>query len=164
MRSLLVLAITAPLALAGPGPTGAAKVAGPGPASRLSPDDAEYLDSLVREFLFDPKGAIRVRVTLPSPNRPAYIGQLDWGPERDGWLVRGKAPRVYFADGESVPAPPPARVRPLSFLALCQRRYPAAPDAHRDRLARSLDPDNADIAWAAWLHRLGHDDLAARAL
>lgn len=164
MRSLLVLAIAAPLALAGPGPTGTAKVPGPAPAPRLSPDDVKYLEDLLRECLFDPKGAIRVQVKVPSRNSRAYVWTPDWSHQRDGWLVRGKEPRVYFADGESVPAPPPARMRPVSFLALCQRRYPADPDAHRDRLARSLDPDDSDIAWAAWLHRLGHDDLAARAL
>src|SRR5215218_3600734 len=121
MRSVLVLTFAAALALAHPGPPGPPTALGPGKSPGLSKDDADYLDGLLRDFLFDPKGATRVRVTVPVldppyPDRPAPTEV------RGGWLVPGHPARVHFADGGSIPAPPPARMRPVPFVALCRWR------------------------------------------
>src|SRR5213592_4895466 len=70
---------------------------------RLHEDDEKLLRSLVKEVLFaPPTDAIRVKVRIDAP------GWWEKAEEqiREGWLVRSKAgDRVYFTDGESVPAP-----------------------------------------------------------
>jgi len=166
MRSLFVVAVTAAVAVARSGPPVAPESIGPGKPPGLDQEDAEYLDALLCDFLFDPRGASRVRVTIPAldppdPDRPAPTE------ERGGWLVRGDRPRIYFADGGSILAAAAVRVRLVPFLATCRRRYadgPVRANSDSELWPRTRDPEDTDLALAAWLHRLGHDELAARAL
>jgi hypothetical protein len=135
----------------------------------LTDHDRRFLDGLFRDFLFDPTGTERVRVqaTVYDGGRPVLAAC-------DGWLVKGEGgtSRVVFTDGSAIPAP--AAVTKVDFVAACTRRYPAkqpaagAPDPARellDRRDRRLAIGReSDLALAAWLHRLGNDGLAARAL
>ncbi|QEL20687.1 hypothetical protein [Limnoglobus roseus] len=138
----------------------------------LAAADKKYLDGLMADFLFDPKGAERVAV--PVVVRTVWA-TADEG-TTEGWLVPakdGKPGRVHFTDGASIPIPPDPKVKKVDFVAACKARYTApAPkkgDADDDtfrkmgkRAVGGLDAD--DLAVAAWLYRLGQDGLAARAL
>ncbi|HKB40494.1 MAG TPA: hypothetical protein VKD72_28980, partial [Gemmataceae bacterium] len=129
----------------------------------LSKDDAGFLDGLIRDFLFDPRGAVRVRVPAVGPHVRSDA-------TREGWLVEeaGGTGRVYFADGASVPAPPRDKIQPFSFLIACRQRYQGGwrPWQTDSLMVSTLWDRHAepDLALAAWLRRLGHDDLAAKAL
>ena len=107
----------------------------------LSSEDKTFLDGLLKDLLFDPVGAERVTVNV--------IERTVWAKEEkktaDGWLKAeaGRPARVYFADGESMPAPKPDEMKKVDFV--------------RDYAIRG----ESDLVAAAWLHRLGHDDLAA---
>src|SRR5438105_15461543 len=66
----------------------------------LTAQDKNYLDGLMRTFLFDPKRSERVRVNM--------VVRTVWARSRkatvDGWFVAGKdlkRGRVYFTDGAS---------------------------------------------------------------
>jgi hypothetical protein len=165
----LLLAVGAP-----PGPTGWTEAGRPRPGGSLSEADACYLDDLTQDFLFDPKGAVRVRVWFPARGN-RYIARSDHvvrvdTEAREGWLVPaapGRPARVYFTDGESIPVPR-GRVDRLDFEADCARRLrprPAAGSPLIARLFRLWDGTDEDtLTLAAWLHRRGYDRLAARAL
>src|SRR5262245_10756365 len=138
--------------------------------SPLADADKKELTELLKDVLFNPTGAERVRVpvTVYSP----------WGGShtiaRTGWLVRGKEgakDRVYFADGHTVVAPAEKDIKNLDFITECRERYPenAGPKDDREvfrqmRQAAAGGEDDPDLAIAAWLHKLGHDDVAGRAL
>jgi hypothetical protein len=154
----------------------AAERAPPMRGGYLAPEDAFLLDFIVHEFLFDPKHAVRVRVPVPVRRMQLeytfqFRGEKEEIEFREGWLVRGsngQPDRVYFIDGESMPAPR-GKIRPLNFERQCEKRY------RSKTLNESLDwgcliselrgdTDVDDLVLAAWLHRRGYDNLAARAL
>jgi hypothetical protein len=146
--------------------------------SGLTDDDKKYLEGLMQEFLFDPKGAERVAVKMTV--------RTVWGSAEsaitDGWLVAardGKPGRVYFADGGSIPAPAEKEMKKIDFPGFCKARYGEKIDKKDDkkkgdpetdetfatmRRTATSDVGNHDLALAAWLYRLGHDGLAAKAL
>jgi hypothetical protein len=144
----------------------------------LAAEDKTYLDGLMKEFLFDPKGAQRVTVKLTVRTVWAASDQA----LADGWYVpgaMGKPGRVSFTDGASIPAPPINEMKPVDYLALCKARYLPAPDKKEEKKGDDRDFDEVfgkmrrvavgtvigdDLAHAAWLSRLGHEGLAARAL
>jgi len=171
MRPLLVCLLTAVAAFGDPGPPTVVTLRERGKPATLSKADRDFLDCLISEFLFDPKGAVRVCIHAGAirPTRP-----FSWGGDtREGWLVggRGREPdRVYFADGESTPAPPPERTEQIDFFAACRQRYqrvkrPSNDDIYTQLLIARFNPqEDSDLTLAAWLHRLGHDELAAQAL
>jgi hypothetical protein len=141
----------------------------PSPGGDLGAEDARYLDWLLDEFIFDPRRATYVRATVPAePDSFSFrVGELVRSDveTRDGWLVRGtngEPDRVYFADGESVPAGP---IRDLDFETLCARRYDDRPATDLGAAQRRSERTReSDLVLAAWLHRRGYDGLAARAL
>jgi hypothetical protein len=165
------LSLTLPLLLAV-----ALAVAAP-VASRQKPaltaEDRKYLDGLMKDFLFDPQGAERVSIkmvvrTVWTDTEVVQVG---------GWFVPGKGDmpgRVYFTDGASVAAPPAKEMTRIDFAAACKARYAAAPpkkdDFDRDEIFNKMRQTalgavaDHDLALAAWLYRLGHEELAARAL
>jgi hypothetical protein len=164
MRPLFVVLVAAGVVTAGPGSLGVPPAAGPGQSPRLNREDADYLDGLLRDFLFDPRGATRVRITVRMPGPPPPDG-VYMTHDVNGWLIRGDPARVYFADGGWVPAPPPGQIRLVPFVGDCRERYHAIgrpPPAPRGPESGELE--DWDLVTAAWLHRLGHDWLAARAL
>jgi hypothetical protein len=140
----------------------------------LTPKDREFLDGLLKRFVFDPKGTQRARVLALRRSVWARHEQV----EREGWLMRGKAgrpARVYFTDGDSIPAPPERETRKVDFVAACRVRLAkqekAADDDYdfRGRFRQMRQTavgaaEEPDLVLAAWLYRLGHDDLAAKAL
>ncbi len=135
----------------------------------LSPADQEFLDRLVKEFIFDPKGAQFVALkakTWDVLGDPATI-------DRQGWRVagKGKGPdRVYFVDGFHIDLPAGKKVEKLDFVALCRKcNAPTKAESARDSSSQPReDPGEfssfPDLVKAAWLHRLGDDGLAAAAL
>jgi hypothetical protein len=132
-----------------------------GAEPKLPAADAKYLDGLIADFLFDPTGAERVTLG-PDAGR--------WEP-RDGWLVRGpggEGNRVFFTDGDQRPAP--QGVTGVDFVTACAARYAPRPaketadEADARAQCSAGVNDEADLTLAAWLHRLGHDALAAQAL
>ncbi|HEX3151987.1 MAG TPA: hypothetical protein VHR66_28195 [Gemmataceae bacterium] len=150
----------------------------PVPSGSLSAEDARYLDWLVEDFLFDPQRAIYVRIAPPGRPRERDLilrGQRimrlrDRDAVREGWLVKGtkgEGDRIYFADGDSV-AVGDQKIRQLDFEDECRRRYYPGQSSTKqefDRLIRLIDDDGeSDLVLAAWLHRRGHDRLAATAL
>ncbi len=139
----------------------------------LSAEGKKFLDSLMKDFLFDPKGAQRVSVKLPV--------RTIWGTSEQiqaaGWFVPGKdgePGRVYFTDGASIPAPPAKEMKQIDLVAICKTRYTPQGDKkdftssaelfrNMQQMAVGVVPDN-DLALAAWLYRLGEEKLAAQAL
>src|SRR5262249_10185746 len=171
MRLLFISLFASAAALGGPGRPTALTVEGLRKPTVLTKADRDFLDCLISEFLFDPKGAVRVRIPASAirPRRPFDSP----GDTREGWLVRGRGgepDRVYFADGESTPAPPPDRMHQVSFVTACRRLYQLGAQSSNDNLLAQLaytrwgGQEDSELTLAAWLHRLGHDDLAARAL
>ncbi len=141
----------------------------------LTAEDRAFLDGLVKDFLFDPRGAKRVRIQVLVRTVWASADHA----ERDGWLVAGQAgkpARVYFTDGHSVAAPAEKDRKTVDFAAECRRLYskkpdkPEGPEGRSDRVFEGIrrtavgDVGEPDLVRAAWLHRLGEDALAARAL
>ncbi len=132
-------------------------------AHRLSSEDEKFLQSLLRAFLFDPKGAERVKVSLPWHS---FWGETEQ--EKAGWLVKDKrGDRVYFTDGHSIPAPPKPKITRIDFLTQCRDAYRKKKDAadktEIHRLARDLGEDS-NLVIAPWLYRLGHKGWAATIL
>lgn len=142
----------------------------------LTAEGKKYLDGLLKEFLFDPKGGERVAVKTVVRSVWASAGEA----QAEGWFVpapEGKPGRVYFTDGAAVPAPAPAEMKKLDFKAACKARYAAVPEKKAG--PDDLNPDDTfrkmrqtavgalgadDLALAAWLYRLGDEGLAAQAL
>jgi len=137
----------------------------------LSDGDRAVLERLADELLCDPRGAERVvvRSTVrdPNPHQETY-GSACWL-RRD---ATGKR-ELYFVDRRAEPAPPESSVKQVDFVAACRERYSVfdegrSEEERQDRFGTlhlfTPDISNSDVANAAWLHRLGHDDLAARAL
>src|SRR5262245_6092684 len=141
----------------------------------LTADDKELFNRLMREFLFDPKGAERVSVRI--------VRRSVWGAAADAvdhaWYVasiNGKPGQIYFTDGAWIPAPSTKEMQKVDFLGEAKRRYIGPNQAEGetkerprevfDRMGRTavgmLVDD--DLAQAAWLYRFGAEDLAARAL
>lgn len=102
-------------------------------------EDEKLLETLLRDFLFDPQGAERVKVTLIEPSWHEGLKEVT----REGWLVRDKAgDRVYFTDGDSIPAPPEEKITKVDFIDRCKLLYATEPDSGRDDrfiLLRLLD-------------------------
>src|SRR5262249_52533352 len=119
-------------------------------------------------------GAQRVAVKVTVRSVWASAGEAT----AEGWFVAGKdkAPdRVYFTYGAFIAAPPENERKPIDFVAVCKARYADKPakegkDKNDDgvfaRMRRTAigAVDNDDLAVAAWLYRLGHEELAAMAL
>ena len=138
----------------------------------LGPEDEKLLQTLLRDFLFDPKGAERVTVQVPVRSVWAYSEPLSV----QGWLARlNGEQRVYFTDGASVPAPVDPLPIKIDFVAECKKLYADAPGkkpepgnpenvfAQMRSNAVGLT-DDSDLIIAAWLYRLGEKELAAKAL
>ncbi|WP_157370000.1 hypothetical protein [Zavarzinella formosa] len=140
-------------------------------AARLTDEDKKFLAALVKDFLFDPAGAERVSV-------PVVIRTVWTRSEKkttEGWLVAGKdgnPDRVFFIDGGSVPAPDKNEIKKIDFKSVCKALYDPnkkdreASDEALDHMVRTavgaLHDDN--LVMAAWLFRLGEEELAAKAL
>lgn len=154
-RSCFVLVLT----LVGAGPVAA--------DARLSPADARYLDSLLRDFLFDPIGAERVRVSGYADQSAGSTPAT-----RDGWLVRGhngRPDRVHGTDGSAGPAR--GKIERIDFRAQAEKFFTAVQPPGSDtgewvqETAKAVYGDtDSFLALAAWYHRLGHDSFAAEAL
>src|SRR5829696_8197946 len=90
-------ALLLPLALAaGPDPGADAGPGRPLPGGELSAEDARYLDWLIEDFLFDPHGAVRVRVSHRLDDQVAVPVPEARIQHRDGWLVP-RTGRIFFA-------------------------------------------------------------------
>jgi hypothetical protein len=143
-------------------------------APALSAADQKLLDGLLKQFLFDPKGAQYVRVKTTCRTVWASSGKI----LREGWLVpgqSGKTARVCFTDGETIVAPRGDRIEKIDFVDECRKRYaetkkPATEDEsnrdvfrrmHRTALGQIEQPD---LVLAAWLYRLDQPELAAKAM
>jgi hypothetical protein len=135
--------------------------------------DRKLLAGMIEQFLFDPRGTRRVRVKTAERMPRGETREV----EREGWLTidkDGKPARVFFTDGESIPAPDGKAITALDFVAECRERYrerPAGRDGTGigDAVCRAIlrnqeGQEHSDLVLAAWLSRLGHDGLAAQAL
>jgi hypothetical protein len=130
---------------------------------KLTADDAKFLDRLLTECLFDPTGAERVRGKFPYYS---VYSNATFTLTREGWWIRGKngkLGRVYFSDGWSLPAP--EDLIAINFAAQSRKAYDKqSRPANQDDANESIWSPERDLIQAAWLHKLGHDDLAAKAL
>ena len=140
----------------------------------LSSADQKLLDGLLKQFLFDPQGARYVCVKTTC--RTVWASSVEI--PREGWLVEkqsGKAARICFADGESISSPGQHRIENLDFVDQCRKRFAEAPKPARpgtddravfDRMEQTAlgQTEQSDLVLAAWLYRLGHLKLAAKAL
>lgn len=142
-------------------------------ATPLSAEQRKLLDGLIDEFLFDPTGAQRVRVKTTIRTVWASSAPIT----REGWLVPGEGDRptkVYFTDGDSIPAPAEKELEKLDFLAACRARFAEKGGTGKEepdqatflRMRRTAVGyvEEPDLVLAAWLYRLGHKELADRAL
>lgn len=151
---------------------GALSMGGHAGAETLSEADARLLEGLIPTPLVDPRGLQWVSVTVTVRTVWTRVDRAS----RSGWMEprAGQQPaRVVFADGEAITVPLDAdQPVPLSFTDACAARIQreTAPDRdHRDAFshmgATALGlPREPPLVLAAWLHRLGEDDLAAEAL
>ena len=140
----------------------------------LGDAEKKYLDELARDFLFDP--AVAKRVRIKTIERDVWIKARTV--EREGWYVPAKGDRparVYFQDGEYLPAPPEKEMVKLepgpSFrlqLGLDEKR--SVDDKDADKTFKTVREKagnvvgSSDLILAAWLRQFGEDGLAARAL
>lgn len=141
---------------------------------KLTPQDEKFLDSLLKDVLYDPPAdARRVRLRSIRPQIWDY-GRHGWS---EAWLVKGKSGKpdqIFFADGAPQPLSNIERVEEIDFLALCQTRFgkrpvfaqkPGANEEREDPLRKSLEQiSEPPLFMAAWLYRRGFAGLAARAL
>lgn len=140
--------------------------------AKLTADELAFLDELVEELLVDPKGAERVTVPIVVRSVWAHAGTT----EIAGWLRRdaaGKPHEVFLIDRRAVAPPEEKSIRNVDFVAGCKARYVNTPPVGKDNERRevfdamhrgAVGVIDSDTVNAAWLHRLGHDDLAALAL
>ncbi len=140
----------------------------------LSAADQKFLDGLMQQFLFDPKGAQYVRVKTTARDVWAASRTI----QREGWLVPGqdgKTARVSFTDGESIAAPSQDQIEKIDFLEQCRKRYadaekPAAKEEDNQAVFAQMrrtalgQVEQRDLTLAAWLYRLDQPELAAKAL
>src|SRR5262245_16988828 len=140
----------------------------------LSDADKNYLDELAHDFLFDPALAKRVRVKTPERD----VWTKTRTAEREGWYMpaKGNRPaRIYFTDGEYLPAPPENAMTMLEAgptirarLGLDEKQKTGAKDV--DKVFKTVRQKAAgvvgtsDLILAAWMRQFGEDELAARAL
>jgi hypothetical protein len=132
-----------------------------GAAETLTAAECQMLDGLFDDFLFDPTGAQRVCVPCSFPCMHFGVSVKS---RFKGWLVPGKTDqedRVYFFDGRSIPAPPKDQIEVLDFIDECHERY--SPEI-RSTVTDRREVVDSNLFIAAWLHRLGHDALAAEVL
>ncbi len=143
-------------------------------APTLTAEDKKFLEGLMKDFLFDPKGAERVTFKM--------IGPSIWGLKNEepaeGWLVPGRdgnAARVYFADGHSIVASTAKEMTKVDFVSACRVFYVPSPRKEfEDRVeeyltkqkmgAGAVESGTNSLALAAWLYRFGQESLAAQAL
>ena len=140
----------------------------------LTAEDKQYLDGLMREFLFDPEGAERVAVKTVARTVRATVEEIT----AEGWLVAGKdgkPGRVFSIDGALIPLPPNEEMRKVDFQTACGARYSDSAKKKnekedRDEFSQQRQRTKIgevtadDLAFAAWLYRLGDEALSARAL
>lgn len=138
----------------------------------LSKDDRKLLDSLLKDLLFDPKGAVRVSFEVPAHQVPAAFILPDRNLNRsvttEGWLVKGKngqSDRIFFFDGDSIPVPA-GKITHLDYALESLKLFPLEHrfNAFRIQLDEALEIVENHLMRAAWLHRLGFDNLAAYVL
>jgi hypothetical protein len=143
-------------------------------AARLTADDKKLLDGLITAGVTDPAGKAPVRV--------ARTNRSVWGDAEEvpapGWLLsakEGEPARVFFLDrGDWIPAP--QKPEPFDFVGECRKLA-----ANKQKLdeGNAAGPDERDARFlrmsqiagrvptplpplirAAWLYRLGEDELA----
>jgi hypothetical protein len=115
------------------------------PPAPLTAEDRALLQGMLKECLFDPHGCRYVR---------GKVGDE----EREGWLKAdptGGPGWVYFTDGEGMPASSVRWQQPIDYADLWRRFLDSPKERHWP---------GCPLAAAAWLFRLGHESLAARAL
>ena len=142
-------------------------------ANSLSRADKKLLNQLVDKFLIDPRGAKRVKVLVTIRIAGARSSA------RLGWLKKSASSgsRVYFADGDFEQAD--ESVEPIDYLANCRKRLSGqivtARAQQRSFRGRSFgrtwkrrdiltELDNSPLIHAAWLCKLGQNQLAAKLL
>jgi hypothetical protein len=169
-----ILSLVAALCLVHPVAASAGKEPAEAPRVTLTADEQHLLDRLFKRGLFDPTGAKRVRGkttvrTIAAGTREAV---------REAWFQKGTAGapgKIVFLDGEEKTTSNRGGFETVDFIAACRSRFartrPAPAEQVRDRIfanqqfAKPVEEiDKSPLAIAAWLHRLGHDDLAVRAL
>ncbi len=137
----------------------------------LSAADESVLRTLLKDFLYvPPTDAVRVRIQIKAP------GWSEWADEqtREGWLVREKAgKRVYFTDGESVPAPAKGKIEKFDFVARWSEVYKEKPEPEANPggfniwlLEFPADKGGGEptLVIAAWLYHFGKTELAAQVI
>ena len=148
---------------------------------RLTPSDGQFLDRLFKKGIPDPRGAKFVRFKM---NRWSLWGGAEPA-EAVGWLVpaKGKGPaRLVLPWGGRLPAPKEHQAvdcvgwaRTLAKQSFGRRqedpsRTTAGSEDDFDRLFESMRRTACPsypppiLPCAAWLHRLGQDDLSAEFL
>ncbi|HET6329100.1 MAG TPA: hypothetical protein VFG04_30735 [Planctomycetaceae bacterium] len=144
------------------------------PRVTLTADERQLLDGVFKQGLFDPTGAERVRVKTSVRT----VFGVSRETVREAWFRKGtgKAPgTLVFVDGEERRVSDRRTIETVDFIATCRLRFPklvpAPPEGKRRGPLRDRRPskpveeiDNSPLVLAAWLYRLGHEDLAVRAL
>ena len=127
----------------------------------LSAEDRKLLDGLVRDVIFDPRGAhyVIARWKEPSPEDVVEIRQ-------EGWR---KGDHLYGPDGREIFVPPTAEFERCGFISACRARFQSEEDGDGPLEGVQFDfginqNGPIDLILAAWLCRFGQEELAARAL
>lgn len=134
-------------------------------APMLTAEDKKLLEDLMKDFLFDPKGAERVVVKTIGHG---LFGN-DYERNREGWLLTGRNGEpgfIYFTDGDSIVAPTENDIKKVDFVVACKARYapPAKKDDQGTQDAARGARDEEHLTLAAWLYRFAEEGLAAKAL
>ncbi len=135
-------------------------------ADKLTDDDRKSLEKFRKESLVDPTKAVRVVISCRDESGRDC--------ESEAWRVagkRGQPDRLVDVDGAPIPWPDQGIVRAVDFVAACREKYANELRHDRSDPNRALIPDVTpagtstwDLVLAAWLLKLGEEDLAARAL
>ncbi|HEV8000420.1 MAG TPA: hypothetical protein VGP63_11100 [Planctomycetaceae bacterium] len=150
------------------------KEKGPAPRVTLTADERQLLDGLFKQGLIDPTGAERVRVKTSV--RTSYGVTRET--VREAWFRKSTdktAGTLLFVDGEERSVSDRRGIATVDFVAKCRDRFPRVVPAPPKRKQPDADPnlrraskpveeiDKSPLFSAAWLYRLGHEDLAVRA-
>jgi len=138
---------------------------------KLTDGDKKFLDELLKDTVVDPQGCQRASIQTTVRSVWASSGAA----RIEGWLREDPAAKtkVFLCnDGSKLPVTPESDLQTHDFVAWCKQRYAPRPkqeEGDRDEVFARMRQrglgveDDSDLAIAAWLYRLGEEELAAQA-
>jgi hypothetical protein len=138
---------------------------------KLTDEQKKLLDELLKDTVVDPKGC--QRASIKTTVRSVWASSAE--ARIEGWLKEDPATKsktFLCNDGSTLPITPESDLQTHDFVVWSKQRYAPRPKTDEnnrgDVFARMHQrglgvEDDSDLAIAAWLYRLGEEQLAAQA-